>query len=499
MSCKLKRQKSFICCTRYGGSTEYSVYIYRPLDSLLSLENTTWYRRVIRICLLPGDLGQPVSPRHPAQRYRTMPRFKKGGKASAAAPPPNPHPRKHRKMHTFSKLSTATQGPHGPPGHSAANKDRKKPHPQQRRPIVPFGRKDRILMVGEGDFSFARSLILQHRCRHVMATCYDSREALYSKYPKAEHNIYDILEPPHKTTNSDVLDIKSQLSEGQNSKCDVGKHDDAHDSYENQTQHRGPKVLYSVDARKLGLLAGGGKEVRIGFPRRERKRPAWQEAKDDAPSSVPKGGPWDVVCFNFPHVGGLSTDVNRQVRANQELLVAFFKACVPLLSHAPKSTAGEYEDDWSDWEDSESESDDDDQTDEGNRNPLRSANTTGRATCQHRVEAGQILVTMFEGEPYTLWNIKDLARHAGLRVVTSFRFPWACYNEYSHARTLGDIEGRNGGKGGWRGEDRDARMFVFEVKQEDHPGPRRDAIVHKPQPNARKKRLRDASDSDDSE
>ncbi|PYH94965.1 hypothetical protein BO71DRAFT_292635, partial [Aspergillus ellipticus CBS 707.79] len=380
-------------------------------------------------------------------------------------------------------------------------KDRKKASSQQQRPIVPFGRKDRILMVGEGDFSFARSLVLQHHCRDVLATCYDSKEVLYSKYPKAEHNIDDILGAFHKTR--DTPEIKNQFYKGDHrgpSSERVGKHD-VHDSHEKQIQRRGPKVLYSVDARKLGLLAGGGKELRIGFPRRERKRPAWQELKDDAPSSVPKGGPWDVVCFNFPHVGGISTDVNRQVRANQELLVAFFKACVPLLSHRPGSTSEE-DDEWNDWENSEFESsqnDDDDHDGEGVRNPLRSGNTTGRATCQHRVEPGQILVTMFEGEPYTLWNIKDLARHAGLRVVTSFRFPWACYNEYSHARTLGDIEGKHGGRGGWRGEDRDARMFVFEVKQEDHADSRRDAPTHKAEPSARKKRPRDTPDSDDSE
>ena len=53
----------------------------------------------------------------------------------------------------------------------------------------------------------------------------------------------------------------------------------------------------------------------------------------------------------------------------------------------------------------------------------------------------------------------------GLIVVTSFRFPWASYEGYSHARTIGEIEGKNGERGGWRGEDRDARMYVFEVKQ----------------------------------
>lgn len=54
------------------------------------------------------------------------------------------------------------------------------------------------------------------------------------------------------------------------------------------------KVLYDVDATKLGKSGatdGGGKCVR-------------------------KGG-FGKVVFNFPHVGGLTKDVNRQVRHNQ--------------------------------------------------------------------------------------------------------------------------------------------------------------------------------------
>lgn len=90
------------------------------------------------------------------------------------------------------------------------------------------------------------------------------------------------------------------------------------------------------------------------------------------------------------------------------------------------------------------------------------------STINHGAVNGQILVTLFEGEPYTLWNIRDLARHCGLRLVESFRFPWSAYPGYQHARTIGDIttgkdrsaEGKR--KGAWRGEEREARCYVFE-------------------------------------
>jgi len=73
---------------------------------------------------------------------------------------------------------------------------------------------------------------------------------------------------------------------------------------------------------------------------------------------------------------------------------------------------------------------------------------------------GSIVVTIFEGEPYDLWNIRDLARHVGLKVERSFKFQASAYPGYKHARTLGNIEGG----GGWKGEDRPARTYVFEIK-----------------------------------
>lgn len=163
------------------------------------------------------------------------------------------------------------------------------------------------------------------------------------------------------------------------------------------------RVLYGVDATRLDRA---GKEIRKGE--------------------------FDRIMFNFPHVGGLTKDVNRQVRHNQgmrlsqrrmtigakinfrflELLVGFFRSAIPLLA------------------------------------PL-----------------GSIVVTIFDGEPYELWNIRDLARHVGLKVERSFKFQASAYPGYKHARTLGNI--KDGG--GWKGEDRGARTYMFEVKDGVEP------------------------------
>ncbi|KAJ5373620.1 hypothetical protein N7517_005626 [Penicillium concentricum] len=362
------------------------------------------------------------------------------------------------------------------------------------RPIVPFLRKDRILLVGEGDFSFARSLVKQYKCRKVCATCYDSKETLYNKYPQAPQNVSDIIGAPAKpdpTSDDTEKQDEESKSEDQDSSNDAEKQPEESKSEDQESTNpnpnqQSPKVVFSVDARKLGTPAGGGKEIRTGFTRRERKRPAWYQQDEPVGPPYQPGGPWDVICFNFPHVGGLSTDVNRQVRSNQELLVAFFKACIPLVSKPPPLMDAD-DDEWvyADGEESEEEDDDDEEEEVAEGEELgKDDDTTGKG---FRTGPGQILVTLFEGEPYTLWNIKDLARHAGLVVVTSFRFPWTSYEGYSHARTAGHIEGKDGERGGWRGEDREARMYVFEVKQKEQAK------------KGGKKRARDDDSSDDSE
>lgn len=68
-------------------------------------------------------------------------------------------------------------------------------------------------------------------------------------------------------------------------------------------------------------------------------------------------------------------------------------------------------------------------------------------------------MTLFENPPYSLWNVRDLARHVGLKVARSFRFQFEAYPEYKHARTLGNLAGT----AGWLGEERNARTYIFET------------------------------------
>ncbi|KAJ4334948.1 hypothetical protein N0V95_009039 [Ascochyta clinopodiicola] len=270
---------------------------------------------------------------------------------------------------TQTPTPTTTADP--PPATTAAEKP---PVQASQKAPVPFGAYDHILLVGEGDFSFTRSLVVDHGCANVTASSFDSEAEVAEKYPTfaATQTELSALTPP------------------------VPLH-------------------HSIDATRLSSYKA------LRCPR---------EDEEDDDEETQSG--WDTIAFLFPHVGGLSTDVNRQVRSNQALLVSFFRSC--LESSTPKQRLRILE------------------------SQANKPNLVQRRRSEFLRMGGRIMVALFEGDPYSLWNVRDLARHAGLKVVESWRFDWTQYPSYAHVRTLGALEGG----GAWKGEDRDARMYVFE-------------------------------------
>ena len=301
-----------------------------------------------------------------------------------------------------------------PSGVRSDSKRKDGKHLKKQGQKVPFCRSDNVLLIGEGDFSFALSLSLLHPVNSIVATSFDTKQVLDAKYPHAKDNI-------SKLSGKVVVSSKSEsgMTLPEDEELNTFSPDE-----EDQWTPEPPSlsVFHNIDATKLSTT--------------HRK-------------ALKLYGLFDKIVFNFPHVGGLNTDVNRQTRANQGLVRDFFISAKPLLrlrGHHKRSsqrkgrviTNGEYED----------ESDDD------------------------QTSPGQIIVTLFDGEAYADWNIRDIARSVGLKVVESFRFPWEAYPGYQHARTIGEVrtgkdrtsEGKR--KGAWRGEERPARSFVFEVKEE---------------------------------
>ncbi|GKT43874.1 25S rRNA (uridine-N(3))-methyltransferase [Colletotrichum spaethianum] len=299
----------------------------------------------------------------------------------------------------------------------AAESDAKKKKQQQQyhqnqEPVIPFAPEDTILLIGEGDLSFAASLAAHHGCRNVTATVLEKNEReLLEKYPHAAENIALIngaapskpAAPGSKPAKDDGEgadeDDDAQEAEDDPAADEEELDEDDDEKYKPPVANNN-KILYNVDARTMKPFTRKSAPNHRGFHMA-------------APS---KQGIFKRILFNFPHVGGKSTDRNRQVRYNQELLVAFFNSAIPSL--AP---------------------------------------------------GGTIVVTLFEGDPYTLWNVKDLGRHAGLQSLQSFRFHSKAYPGYKHARTLGVVREKKTGEASgaaWKGEERPARSYVFMRKDE---------------------------------
>ncbi|KAI1754301.1 hypothetical protein F4782DRAFT_528734 [Xylaria castorea] len=275
---------------------------------------------------------------------------------------PAKHLHSNRSAKPQQKQNPANGGNSAPPQQHQHQHQHQQQQQRHTEPTIPFTPEDKILLVGDGDLSFAASLVEHHYCADVTATVFEkNRDELLEKYPHAADNI-----------------AKTEGEEG----C---------------------RVLFGVDATKMAPFTDKAGRSSSSSS---------SKASGSENTSSAAVGVMDRIIFNFPHVGGKSTDVNRQVRYNQELLVSFFQRAAPSL--AP---------------------------------------------------GGSIIVTLFEGEPYTLWNIRDLARHSGLQVERSFRFQATAYPGYHHARTLGVVRNRSGeAGGGWKGEERAARSYIFVKK-----------------------------------
>lgn len=142
--------------------------------------------------------------------------------------------------------------------------------------FIPFTEKSTLLLVGEGDFSFARSIVEQDYIQpeNLIVTSYDtSATELHLKYPHSFDENYKFL------------------------------------------TDAGVKILFKIDATNLI------KSLKLT------KKTPW-------PKVV--GQEWRMkrlnnIMFNFPHTGRGIKDQDRNIREHQELVFGFFDSCKQLF------------------------------------------------------------------------------------------------------------------------------------------------------------------------
>ncbi|KAJ7292939.1 hypothetical protein C8J57DRAFT_1267621 [Mycena rebaudengoi] len=96
------------------------------------------------------------------------------------------------------KSGTPTTGKQSTPRAASKGKG-KELAPPPRRPTIPYRATDKILLIGEGNFSFARSLIKDAPAEleelppsNITATAYDTEQQCYEKYPEAEEIVEEL-------------------------------------------------------------------------------------------------------------------------------------------------------------------------------------------------------------------------------------------------------------------------------------------------------------------
>ncbi|EGW31672.1 uncharacterized protein SPAPADRAFT_56474 [Spathaspora passalidarum NRRL Y-27907] len=145
--------------------------------------------------------------------------------------------------------------------------------PQQVKGLMPFTVDDRVLLIGEGDFSFAKSLIVQNfiQPQNLIATSYDSVEELNQKYPNVQSTLDELTE-------------------------------------------EGVKLIHEVDTTNLPQclkLIANSKTKKSG----------------KTPSLFDDRSQLNYIMFNFPHTGKGIKDVDRNIREHQKLILEYFKNC----------------------------------------------------------------------------------------------------------------------------------------------------------------------------
>lgn len=259
------------------------------------------------------------------------------------------------------------------------NSHQKEQHDRQLT-YIPYDKEnDKVMLAGEGDFSYALTILKQGYIKpeNLIITSYDSGiKEIELKYPSSGLNNYNKL----------IDDYGFKL---------------------------GSNIFFRIDATKfVKSYNTNGNKIDTIFPKNER-------------------GKRDIVnhiLFNFPHNGKDIKDVDRKIMEHQQLMTSFFQGCIELhnflLTDSVTGKGKKKNFKKRKIDDFNIHSNNDDEHNNSFHEVNESRNTEFK-----------ISVALFLGEPYDSWAIKELAKQKGLISVKSGNFNWAAFPGYSHRKT----------------------------------------------------------------
>ncbi|KAF5096517.1 hypothetical protein D0Z00_002758 [Geotrichum galactomycetum] len=257
--------------------------------------------------------------------------------------------------------------------------------------LLPFKEDDRVLLVGEGDFSFAASIVREGFVKFLVPTALDDEATVAAKYPDSGAANVEYLKSAQITINS-TQDNDTDNNKG---KDEANAEEDEEELGQLPSQKVSCLPLFSVDGTKLGT-SKPVQQALHKFPLLDR---------DDTNTPKPFPTKYDVVMFNFPHIGNGVKDQARNILQHQQLMSQFFAAAKNVID------------------------------------------------CKTN---GSIVVSVFEGLPYSQWNLKALAKTHGLSLRRSLNFDWDLFKGYNHRLTAGRGDTTK------EAHSRKAKFFVFE-------------------------------------
>ncbi|CAD6619249.1 CEI_1a_G0026160.mRNA.1.CDS.1 [Saccharomyces cerevisiae] len=249
--------------------------------------------------------------------------------------------------------------------------------------VIPFEKDETLMLCGEGDFSFARSIVEQNYIEsdNLIITSYDnSVNELKLKYPHTFEENYQYLK-----------DINIP-------------------------------IFFQIDVTKLV------KSFKIS------KNNSWFKIINRLSDHRWGNKPLQNIVFNFPHNGKGIKDQERNIREHQNLIFNFFQNSLQLfnlINTKIQNDSLRYTQGY-----------------DLNEDTPQAKKLTAKGY-------GNIILSLFDGEPYDSWQIKLLAKKNGLTLSRSSKFQWEKFPEYHHRRTNSEQDTTKPAK------ERDARFYIF--------------------------------------